>query len=250
MHPARQRARRQTHRSPRASRLTSGSTCSPVLGVKGSPVQIRPSRPLLSRSDATSPGRRGASRSFDRTLTAGFGGILRHVAFINVVSVTSWQSGNEQMAPTRGATRRRGIGGRRMTRCAATGTSRMAPGSAACRDRHSHRRGRCVLLVGPAREGTCRCATLAWHARNTCAASRRSRGDETGRWSAGAVGDLCGLGGDRLTRVAWSDRLGLACRLSSPVPRGPLEAVCKFGAGALCRVPPVAAACACVSLLY
>jgi hypothetical protein len=39
----------------------------------------------------------------------------------------------------------------------------------------------------------------AWHARNTCAASRRSRGDETGRCSSAgrlrAVGDLSGLDG-------------------------------------------------------
>jgi hypothetical protein len=44
-----------------------------------------------------------ASRSFDRTLTAGFGGILRHAAFPNVSDVTSRQSGSEQVAPTRRA---------------------------------------------------------------------------------------------------------------------------------------------------
>jgi hypothetical protein len=42
----------------------------------------------------------------------------------------------------------------------------------------------------------------------------------------------------------------LACRSSSPVWLGPFEAVSKSGAGAPCRVTPVAAACACVSLLY
>jgi hypothetical protein len=73
----------------RASRPSRSPSCAhlmimdtrPCLGVKGSPIQIRPSRPLRSRSEAISPVGEVASRSFDRTLTAGFGGILRHVAF-------------------------------------------------------------------------------------------------------------------------------------------------------------------------
>ena len=52
------------------------------LGVKGSPVQIRPSRPLHCRSEATLLSRQGGLKIFDRTLPAGFGGILRHVTFV------------------------------------------------------------------------------------------------------------------------------------------------------------------------
>lgn len=47
---------------------------------------------------------------------------------------------------------------------------------------------------------------------------------------------------DRLTPVVRAGRVGLACRLPSPLTLGPFEAVFKFGAGAPCRVPPVAAA--------
>jgi hypothetical protein len=39
--------------------LRPAQTPDSCLGVKGSPVQIRPSRPLHSRSEATSPSRRG-----------------------------------------------------------------------------------------------------------------------------------------------------------------------------------------------
>ena len=69
-----------------------------------------------------------------------------------------------------------------------------------------------------------------WHARNTCAASRRSRGDETGRWLAGAVGDLCGQCGDRLTRVRWGGQawagLPLVVTGSSWPVRGRMQVWC------------------------
>ena len=72
-------------------------------------------------------------------------------------------------------------------------------------------------------------------------------GPELG-WSAGAV--AVGLAWRIADTGRAAARLGLACRLPSPIRLGPFEAVYKSGAGAPCRVPPVAAACACVSLLY
>jgi hypothetical protein len=63
---------------------TAPLTCGQPSGQHENP-QVRAKREYLtiaSRSEATSPGREVASRSFDRTLTAGFGGILRHVTLV------------------------------------------------------------------------------------------------------------------------------------------------------------------------
>jgi hypothetical protein len=54
-------------------------TVCPCLGVKGSRVQIPPSRHGTAGQRPFHRIGGVASRSFDRTLTAGFGGILRHV---------------------------------------------------------------------------------------------------------------------------------------------------------------------------
>ena len=62
-----------------------------------------------------------------------------------------------------------------------------------------------------------------------------------GGWVRGAGG-----GGGRGGRCM----VALSCCRSSPFALGPFEAVFQIGAGAPCRVTPVAAACACVSLLY
>src|SRR5258706_12502787 len=59
-----------------------------------------------------------------------------------------------------------------------------------------------------------------------------------------------GLCGDRVAGRGGRCVVVLACRPSSPFRLGPFEAVTEIGAGAPCRVTPVAAACACVSLLY
>jgi hypothetical protein len=48
MHTVGQLPRRRTDRSPILTGLISGNAYSHVLGVKGSPVQIRPSRPCLA----------------------------------------------------------------------------------------------------------------------------------------------------------------------------------------------------------
>jgi hypothetical protein len=71
---------------------------SAFLGVKGSPVQIRPSRPEAAGQRPFHRAGEVASRSFDRTLTAGFSGISRHPWFKicggchRVVAVThAWQ---------------------------------------------------------------------------------------------------------------------------------------------------------------
>ncbi|SRR6266568_2169335 len=63
--------------------------------------------------------------------------------------------------------------------------------------------------------------------RNTCAASRRSRGDETGhllRWPAEDGGRVCARRGGLADTGGAGGQAELACRLLSPLRLGPFEA--------------------------
>src|SRR5262249_56010410 len=83
-----------------------------------------------------------------------------------------------------------------------------------------------------------------------------------GRWGGGGnrgpLPPLAGAGRRRLGSLPCSGGSGrcgrctvvLACRRPWVFVLGPFEAASQIAAGALCRVTPVAAACACVSLLY
>jgi hypothetical protein len=102
--------------------------------------------------------------------------------------------------------------------------------------------GKHVTIQGPSPDLTSsfseimrRCATLPW--------GRKLVARGCGSRVAGVRGAGGGRRGGRCI-------VALSCCRSSPFPLGPFEAVFQIGAGAPWRVTPVAAACACVSLLY
>ena len=78
--------------------LRPAQTPDSCLGVKGSPVQIRPSRPVVSRSGAASPNRRGGLKIFRPQVLVAFCGMWRSR---NVADVTSRQRGSGQVALAR-----------------------------------------------------------------------------------------------------------------------------------------------------
>jgi hypothetical protein len=85
----------------------------------------------------------------------------------------------------------------------------------------------------------------AWRCRGTRKLGPLPLSAGCGSRAAGVIPPCSGSGG-RGGRCM----VVVACRPSSPFGLGPFEAVTEIGARAPCRVTPVAAACACVSLLY
>jgi hypothetical protein len=122
------------------------------------------------------------------------------------------------------------------------------------------RAGRCLPVRStsgrsfPRYAGSCGPGRVLGSSKNSFATAWRCRGmrrlGPLCRWPVGVVGGWGLCRGRAMAGRSGRCIVVLACRSSSPVWLGPFEAVSKFGAGAPCRVTPVAAACACVSLLY